>query len=142
MPDTRPKSRLCPSEEMLGEYLSGVLSPPEGEKLEKHLAGCKNCRGLLADAHHVLSRPGIHETWFSLCGRLKKNLWFAAASALLAASFLFPKYFLQFLAAAFIAGAKWVIDSRTTKMMIMVQEAAKNKGAAAADKTSPERSER
>ena len=38
-------------------------------------------------------------------------------------SFIIPRYFLQFIAAFVILGAKWVVDTKTTKTLIMIQEA-------------------
>jgi hypothetical protein len=59
-------------------------------------------------------------------GKVSLYLIFAAISFLL--SFIVPRFFLQFLVATLLLGAKWVADSKSTKMLIMIHEAWKNEG--------------
>ncbi len=119
-------NRICPSEEILSEYLSGGLTPGERAGVEKHLAGCPGCRKLLAEAHDVLKRPDIREIGHSAFRWVRKDHWLIGSVLTLACSFLCPRYFLQFLVASLLMGAKWIIDSKTTKMLIMIQEAWKS----------------
>ena len=124
--------RICPSEEILSEYLNGTLAPEDKTRTERHLAGCATCRKLLAEAHDVISKPDIHEVINNITTWIKKNRWFIGALSNLIASFLFSRYFLQFLAAGLLMGAKWIIDSKATKMLIMIHEAYKRGDAVAA----------
>ncbi len=116
-------NRICPPEEVLGEYLGGSLPPIARPGVEKHLASCNECRRLLAEAHDILKKPDISEIIYNSFIWIKDNRWFLGAMASLALSFIFHRYFLQFLAACFISGAKWIIDSKTTRTLIMIHEA-------------------
>ncbi len=117
------KNRICPSEDVLSEYLNGLLSAEDRIGVEKHLAGCAGCRQLLVETQEILKKPDIREIKRKLLTRLKDNRWLIGALITLALSFIFSKYFLQFLAACLLMGAKWIIDAKTTKMLILIHEA-------------------
>jgi hypothetical protein len=116
-------NRICPPEEILSEYLAGVLRQEERPELEKHLAGCARCRRLLAEAYEIVNAPDFRQIKENIMTIIKNNHWFIGAAISFVLSFLFPEYFLQFLSASLLMGAKWIIDSKTTKMLIMVHEA-------------------
>jgi hypothetical protein len=116
-------NRICPREEILSEYLAGVLRQEEKAELEKHLAECARCRRLLAEAYEIINTPDFRQIKENIMTIIKNNYWFIGAATSFVLSFLFPKYFLQFLSASLLMGAKWIIDSKTTKMLIMVHEA-------------------
>lgn len=116
-------NRICPSEEILSEYLAGILPQEDISRLEEHLAKCSGCRETLSDAYHITSRPEAREILLEVPKWVKRNKWLMAASISFLCSFVIPRYFLQFLAAFVILGAKWVIDTKTTKTLIMIQEA-------------------
>ena len=119
-------NRMCPSEEMLSEYLSGVLLEKDKAKIEEHLAQCTECRKVLAQAHDILKKPDIREIRNNIFRWFKGNKWLIGSALSLVLSFLFSRYFLQFLAASLLMGGKWIIDSKTTKMLIMIHEAWKS----------------
>ena len=127
-------SRICPSEELLSEYLSGCLHPEDKPDVEKHLAGCAGCRKTIVEAHEILNKPDIRQIKREILNWLKTNRWLLGAMILLILSFMFPKYFLQFLVACLLMGAKWIIDSKTTKMLIMIHQALKSGDKDKADK--------
>jgi hypothetical protein len=56
------------------------------------------------------------------------NLYLILAIIFFVSSFAIPRFFLQFLVATLLLGAKWVTDSKSTKMLIMIHEAWKNGG--------------
>ncbi len=116
-------NRICPSEEILSEYISGVLSAEERIKTEKHLAACAECRKLIAETHDIINKRDIGEIASTVFRWIGKNRWLIGATMAFASSFLFPKYFLQFLAATLLLGAKCIIDARTTRMLIMIHDA-------------------
>jgi len=119
-------NRICPSEEILSEYLCGALSGEAKDELERHLASCADCRRLLAEAHDVVKRPVLLRALSRAAGSMRRNLWLAGAACSFLLSFIYPRYFLQFLVACLIMGGKWIMDSRTSRILIMVQEAWKS----------------
>ena len=116
-------NRICPSEELLSAYLTGCLDPELRKHTEKHLGVCAGCRRLIAETYEVSRKDRAREKNKELFGRIKKDMWLVGACVSFALSFLFPKYFAQFLVACFIMGAKWIIDSKATKLLITVHEA-------------------
>lgn len=116
-------NRICPSEEILSEYLAGILPQEDISHLEEHLAKCSGCRETLAEAYHITSKPEARELLHEIRRWIKRNMWLTAAGVSFLCSFIIPRYFLQFIAAFVILGAKWVIDTKTTKTLIMIQEA-------------------
>ena len=115
--------RICPDEITLSEYYCGKMSGGERLDLERHLAACKKCRVLISETGEVLKRHKRGQAMIRFFTRLKKDMWLFGAVAALAASFLAPKHFLQFLAIGFLMGMKWIIGSKTAKMLITVYEA-------------------
>jgi hypothetical protein len=118
-------NRICPTEELLSEYLGGDIAGEERERVEKHLVSCAKCRRLVAEAHDIIKKPDTGEILNVLKRRVRENLWFGGSISALLLSFIFPKYFFQFLVACLLMGGKWVIDSKTTRTLIMVHEVLK-----------------
>lgn len=127
--------RICPQEDILSEYLSGCLKEDKRAVVERHLAACEDCRGLLADTHQVTKELRSIKLRKTLRDWVIKNRWLIGALAAFFSSFLFPRYFLQFLVACLLTGAKWIIEARTTKMLVMIYEAWKRGDKDAADRT-------
>lgn len=119
------ENRICPSDELIAEYSSGSIRDTEREMVEKHIASCARCRRLLVEILSVKKaiKPDIGV--ISLWG--KRNIWFLCSFLCIVMSFFMPRYFLQLLAFALITGAKWIIDSRTTRMLVMIYEAWRKK---------------
>ncbi|MBU0571025.1 MAG: zf-HC2 domain-containing protein [Candidatus Omnitrophica bacterium] len=117
------KNRICPSIEVLSGYLAGSLAGDEKIAMERHLTGCPRCRQLLVETYEIMSSRGIHKRCKKWLDLAVKNRWFMGAQAALILSFFFPAYFVQFLTACFLMGCKWIIDAKTTKMLIMIHEA-------------------
>lgn len=119
-------NRICPSEKILSEYTSNVLSSEDRNNVEKHLSVCSDCRQLVSETHEILNKPALRFIRHKITALLKTNQWIIGASVAFICSFLFPKYFLQFLSASLIMSAKWIIDAKTTKMLITIYEAWKS----------------
>lgn len=116
-------NRICLQEKILSEYLSGVISREERVSVEKHLASCSKCRKTVSEAYEILNQPDVKEFLFIAADWIKINKWLIATALLLSMSFVISEYFLQFLIASVITGVKWIIDSKTTKMLITVHKA-------------------
>jgi hypothetical protein len=115
-------NRICPTEEILSEYLSGCLSHEDRLRLERHLAGCDACRRLLVEAHEILKKPALYDIGKRILDIIKGNYWLTGAAVGLFLSFVFKKYFFQFLAVSTMMSAKWIVDSRAQKTLVMIHE--------------------
>ena len=100
-----------------------MIPTEDRSMIEEHLAGCDKCRGLLSDAYEITKKSTTSQIKEKVMKWIKENPWFIASMTAFVCSFVFPKYFLQLLVACLITGAKWIIDSKTTKMLIMIHEA-------------------
>ncbi len=118
--------RICPDDVIIAKYLGGKMASWEKTPIEEHLAGCQACRKLVAEAHDVLKGEAAREKTKRSFRFIAKNIWFIGAFIMLVASFFVSKYFLQFLAASLLMGAKWIIDNRATRLMVMVKDALKD----------------
>lgn len=112
--------RFCPSDEELAEYLAGSLPHSSRPAVEEHLASCPKCRSVVSEAYDVLQTPSLKAFAASFAMKLKDNLWLLPSASFLALSFIFKRYFLQFLSASVICAVKWIIDSRATNLLIMI----------------------
>lgn len=124
------ETRIHPTETELADFLSGDLSAGRRRGIEGHIASCGECLDKIVCAYDAVKRSGKR-------GRQKKggpgfmkkiNIYLAMATVFFLLSFVMPRYFMQFLAATVILGIKWAVDSKTTKMLIMIHEAWKKGG--------------
>lgn len=136
-----PKGKDCLSELVIHRYLEKKTDPKERERVEKHLLECYDCLQIMADASKA---KGMFEKgeFKSFSGslwtpRLKKELppqknlasrrkswgWLAAAIISFLCSFFFRRYFIQFSVATLFFGIKWIVETRTTKVLIAIRDA-------------------
>lgn len=127
-------NRLCPTEKILSEYISACLCPQDKIDVEKHLADCAICRKLLVETHDMVKKIDFFNASYKLSRWIWTKCWFIGTLIAFLCSFFFPKYFLQFLTICLLMGAKCVIDSKNTKMLITIYEAWKNTGKKPQDK--------
>ena len=119
-----------PTDVALADYLDNLLSGKDRALVEAHAAACDECRSKMVCAYQSVrsfrkSEP-TNKRKARPMGRINLYLIFAIISFVL--SFTVPRFFLQLLVAALILGAKWITDSKTTKMLVMIHEAWKNGG--------------
>lgn len=130
------KLRRCPEEGMLSAYLSGFLREQEARLLEEHISTCHLCleniraASLGATLYEEESLPDSNTKLIDKAKgiaklntgkrRFKKNLYLFGTALAFVLSFLFPRYFVQFLVAALILGLKWVFESEGARTLIMV----------------------
>lgn len=129
MTETKIETKIHPAEAELAGFLSGSLPAKEKERLERHIASCDECLERIVSAKESveLYRKKIFKKGgFDIMNKINPYLILAAISFLL--SFAMPHYFLQFLVATLLLGIKWVVDSKSTKMLVMIYEAWKNGG--------------
>lgn len=121
------KIETHPTETELADFLSRSLSGEERRRLEDHIAGCSDCLDRLVSAYE--SVEGFKKA-SAKKGRFmnKINIYLVLAILSFILSFAVPRYFLQFLVATLLLGIKWVADSKSTKMLVMIYEAWKKGG--------------
>lgn len=124
-----------PAEETLAGYLAGGLSKAARRRVEAHLGSCARCLGRAVAAHEAVA--AFNKNRLSKKPKeavMKKlNIYLILAVISFSLSFVLPRFFLQLLTATLLLGMKWVIDSKTTKMLVMIHEAWKRDGARGAD---------
>ena len=116
-------------DEVLAGYLSGSLDPEERERIEAHAAGCAECLGKIVSAHESVSEFSRTRTAKERLKSMKKiNPYLVLAILSFILSFIFRHFFIQFLVATLLLGAKWIIDSKTTRLLVTIYEAWKHGG--------------
>jgi hypothetical protein len=120
------KNRLCIDEKLLAIYLCGLASEKEKEYIETHIADCDECLSLLCETDSLIKRNLFFNIASRLAHLITSNIYTVLTVCTLLMSFIVHKYFLQFLLASALFGIKSIIDSKTTKMLIMIKESLKN----------------
>ena len=125
MAELNIKAKTHPSESELADYLSKTLSEADRSRIEGHIASCDECLDKAVSAYEAVGEFKKRRT-----GNIMKkiNIYLTLAIITFILSFIIQRYFLQFLAATLILGIKWVSDSKSTKMLIMIYEAWKRGG--------------
>ena len=116
-----------PTEVELADYLGKTLSGKDRERVEAHIAGCGECLGKAVSAYESVKSFKKGKVKFMK----KMNIYLILAIIFFILSFTVRQYFLQFLTATLLLGIKWVVDSKSTKMLVMIYEAWKKGGAEA-----------
>ena len=123
------KSYTCPTESDLADYFGGFLSRKRKNEIESHLTICPACVEDLILAEKVASsktekrpRGKNFKDW------LKKNLWLLPAIVSFALSFIYSRYFIQFLIATLVLAGKWIFETVNAKILIMIYDAWKRGG--------------
>lgn len=116
---------IHPADVELADFLTNSLSAKEAEGLTKHLASCNKCLEKAVSAYESvkLFRKGMAAKKRKDSFMKKINIYLALAIISFLLSFMMPRYFLQLLVATLVLGIKWIADSKSTKMLIMIYEA-------------------
>jgi hypothetical protein len=123
---TAAKIHLTEAE--IAHFLSGADgSAAQRAAVERHLAGCDECLETAVSAYESVELYNNTRGGKRKDHSMKKiNIYLVFAIMTFALSFLVPRYFAQFLVATLLLGVKWVADSKTTKMLVMIYEAWKD----------------
>lgn len=132
---TELKIKNCPDEVTLSNYLTGNLKDDRLNELEEHLGSCPYCIYKLAEAKETVNEFLSQQKEKGFFSQMKKiNIWITLSIIMFILSFIFPRYFMQFLVGAVLFWTKWVVDNKNTKMLITIYEAWKNGDSKEADK--------
>ena len=130
MTDIKTESKIHPTEAELAGFLNCSLSDKEKEGVELHIASCPECLERIVSAHESVEefRKGGPAKKGKVTTMKKINLYLVLAIVSFLLSFTVPQYFVQFLVATLILGIKWIVDAKSTRMLIMIYEAWKKGG--------------
>ena len=116
---------MHPNANSLAGYLDKTISAEERRTVESHIASCGECLKAITAAHETISSFKNDKKKNSRRRRIIKkiNPYLALAIAFFLFSFITPRFFIQSLVATLVFGIKWVADSRSTKMLVMIHDA-------------------
>lgn len=80
----------------------------------------------MADTHKIVNEFDLKHSLRHILSLFTHNIFPMISLVTLVLSFLVPEYFLQFLTVSVLSGIKWIVDSKSIKMLIMVHEAWKH----------------
>lgn len=128
MVDIQLGTKAHPAETDLSDYLSNILTYDDKVRIESHIASCSECLAIIVSAYDSVKI-------FDEEGRAKRrrvdfikkfDFYLVLAVLSFALSFALPGYFIQFLVATLLLGIKWVVDAKSTRMLVMIHEAWKS----------------
>jgi len=121
---------MHPDTNKLAGYLDRTISADERKRIESHLASCRECFHTMIAAHEAVTKFRKDEKTKNRRSRFMKkiNPYLALAIVFFLFSFITPRFFIQSLVATLLFGIKWVADSRSTKMLVMIYDAWKRGG--------------
>jgi len=130
MTKTIPKIRAHPTENDLADFLSGSLPKERRDQVESHIAGCDECLAATVAAYESAGPSGKKAAFKNKVGKYMKrlNIYLVLAGLSFALSFFTHRYFIQLLVATLLLGIKWIVDAKSTKMLVMIYEAWKHGG--------------
>jgi hypothetical protein len=122
MTDLKQSLSAHPKESELADYLSNTLTGDDKRRVEDHIACCGECLDSAVSAYESVKKFKKGNS-----NAMKKiNIYLALAIISFIMSFVFQRFFLQFLTATLLLGIKWIADAKSTKMLVMIYEAWKS----------------
>lgn len=112
----------CLNERELSSYLDERLAESERRRIEMHLSGCDRCLDLLVVAFDAgrVSAPRLRRIARTALKKKTELKWFLGAVILFALSFIFKRFFMQFLIGSAILGFKWAMEGEGARRAIMI----------------------
>lgn len=120
---------MHPDEVRLAGFLDKTLPAEERAAVEAHISSCAECLKAIVSAHETVS--GFRKNIKNKERRNfmnKMNPYLVLTVIFFTLSFFTPRFFIQSLVATLVFGIKWVTDSKSTKMLVMVYDAWKRGG--------------
>ena len=114
----------------IADYLDNRLSEKEKALFEEHVAACGECLENTVSAYE--SVRGFRKNGAVKKGAInmmkKMNIYLVLAIVSFVLSFVMPRFFIQLLVITVLLGIKWIVDAKTTKMLVMIYDAWKKGG--------------
>ena len=116
---------MHPDANKIAGYLDKTISAKERRMVEAHTASCRECLNAMTAAHEAVTEFRKYRKDNKRKDRIMKkiNPYLALAVLFFLFSFITPRFFIQSLVATLVFGIKWVADSRSTKMLVMIYDA-------------------
>jgi hypothetical protein len=116
---------MHPDANQMADYLNKTISNDQRREVEAHITSCEECLKAMTAAHETIARFRNDKKKDSRKVNIMKkiNPYLALAILFFLFSFITPKFFIQSLVATLLFGIKWVADSRSTKMLVMIHDA-------------------
>ncbi len=124
MTDLKIETKIHPTEVELSDFLGNLLSIQAKQRCEDHIASCNECLEKMVSAYDSVKL--FKKRKVNIMKKINFYLVFAVLS--FALSFITPRYFIQLLVATLLLGIKWIVDSKSMKMLVMIYEAWKKGG--------------
>jgi hypothetical protein len=133
MKDSMTLTKMHPTENDLADFLSKSLSKAAADRVRSHISRCDECLAAAVSSYEASASGGSPSGNGGPAGRIKAimkrlNIYLALAIISFILSFAVPRYFVQLLVATLLLGVKWVADSKSAKMLVMIYEAWKHGG--------------
>lgn len=130
MTGIKTETTAHPTEVELAGLLDRSASHEERKRLESHVACCSECLASLVSAHETVELFNKNKgSGKERINMLKKVNWYLVLAVIsFAMSFIMPGHFIQFLVVTLLFGIKWIVDAKSTRMLVMIYEAWKTGG--------------
>ena len=128
----------CPSQLEISDFLDKSLGREKERALLYHIARCPNCLSLLELGYKAkeeyatqLTTKMLKRAQRLVPGQGKrsglKQVWLILAAICFIFSFVIARFFSQFLVLAIIFSLKWILDTGSTRTLIMIYQAWRKK---------------
>lgn len=129
---TKPETKTHPTSLELADYLDNRLDAGRRGAVEGHISSCKECLEAVVSAYESVKEFKSKKGGINIMKKI--NIYLILAVVSFALSFFLPQYFIQLLVATLLLGIKWIVDAKSTRMLIMIYEAWKKGGEKEASK--------
>jgi len=121
---------MHPDANKMAGYLDRTISAGERKAIELHVASCRECLKAMTAAHEAVAKFRKDKRNDHRKNRMirKVSPYLALAIVFFLLSFITPRFFIQSLVATLVFGIKWVADSRSARMLVMIHDAWKRDG--------------
>jgi len=121
---------MHPDTNRIAGYLDKTISADERKMVEAHVASCPECLKAMVAAHETIAKFRKDKKNSNRRYNIMKkvNPYLVLAIAFFLFSFITPRFFIQSLVATLVFGIKWVADSRSARMLVMIYDAWKRDG--------------
>lgn len=125
MTETKDIVKTHPTESELADFLSGAMPQIKRKAVADHAGSCKECLDRIVSAYDAVKtfKQAPHDKKGKINFMKRINIYLVLAVISFCLSFVVGRYFVQFLVATLLLGIKWIIDAKSTKMLITIYEA-------------------